>query len=306
MADALQSQTMARFLGVDNVNNPIRLTPIVANHEYVYPLAQANNMEIDNTYGLASRSGYATVAGSAGTSGLDNHSGWSDGDTCLYIDGAILYELTKSYDRIALRSDLTLGMRMSYAKFNDRIYYTNEKQIGYVKSNTDNSLPNPDREFKEPLPPGQLIEYFMGCLYVARGNILYISDPLCDYYDIRTGYRQFAKRMTMLRAVDEGLYASDDRIWFVKGKGSDEFQRDEVYPSRAIQYTDVRVAGKYIDDGIVGNVALWTSENGICLGDNSGKVTNLTEERYTFSPTGRGAAVIRENQGIRHYVNSLY
>lgn len=306
MADALQSQTMARFLGLNNVDDATRLIPIVVNHEYVYPLAQANNIEIDNTYGLSSRGGYATVAGSAGTSGLDNHSGWSDGTTCLFVDGVTLYEMTTVYDRIALRSDLTRGMRMSYAKFNDRIYYTNEKQIGYIKSSIDNHLPNPDREFKEPLPPGQFIEYFMGCLYVAANDILYISDPLCDYYDIRQGYKQFAKRITMLRAVDEGFYVSDDRIWFVKGKGSDEFQRDEVYPSRAIQYTDVRVVGKYIDDGITGNVALWTSENGICLGDNTGKVTNLTEGRYTFSPTGRGAAVIKENGNVRYYINSLF
>ena len=33
MADALQSQTMARFLGLNNVDDATRLIPIVVNHE---------------------------------------------------------------------------------------------------------------------------------------------------------------------------------------------------------------------------------------------------------------------------------
>jgi hypothetical protein len=306
MAEALQSQSMRKFSGLNNVDDATRLVPTIDAHEYVYPLTQANNVEIDNTFGLSSRIGFTVVAGTAGTAGIDNHSLWSDGKTCLYVDGASFYEMTSLYNQISLRSDLTRRARMSYASFNDRIYYTNGYQIGYVKSSINNHLPAPNREFKEPLPAGQLIEYFMGCLYIAKDNILYFSDPLCDYYDIRTGYRIFKDNITMLRAVDDGLYVSDSRIWFVKGRGAEDFNRDEVYPSPAIQYTDLRVIGKYIDDQLSGNVAMWTSENGICLGNNSGIVVNLTESRYTFTAKSKGAAVIREVGNVRHYVNSLY
>jgi hypothetical protein len=146
----------------------------------------------------------------------------------------------------------------------------------------------------------------MGCLYVAKGDAIYISDPLCDYYDTRVGYRRFAKEITMLRAVDGGLYISDDKIWFAKGLANEDFQREEVYPSPAIAYTDVSLNGKYVDDNMVGNVAMWTSQNGICLGDGNGAVLNLTDARYTFTARGQGTGFIRDVSNTRHYINSLY
>jgi hypothetical protein len=298
--DATIYQSVDRFSGINNVDPATRLNPIVVDQKYVYPLQQANNVEIDNTYELSSRCGYTSVK-----TGTDIHSMWSDGNTWLYADGSILYEIDINYAVRSLRSDLILGT-ISYAPFNDRIYYTNEYQIGYIKGNADNALPAPGREFKEPLPAGQLIEYFMGCLYVAKDNILYISDPLCDYYDVRTGYRIFKGRITLLRAVDEGLYVSDDKVWFIKGKGNEDFIRDEAYPVRAIPHTDVKIAGKYIDDSMTGNVAMWTGENGICLGDNTGNVINLTDARYTFTARGNGTGFIREISNKRHYINSLY
>jgi hypothetical protein len=195
---------------------------------------------------------------------------------------------------------------MSYAPFNDRIYYTNEYEIGYVKNNTSTLLTDPVLEFKMPLPAGQLIEYYRGCLYVAKDDVLYISDPLCDYFDIRKGYKRFASKITLLRAVDEGMYVGDDKIWWVNGKSGDDFERTETYSVRAIPLTDVRTNGQNVGDGLKGNVAIWTGENGICLGGNDGNVINLTESRYTFTAHGKGSGFIRENASIRHYINSLY
>lgn len=301
MADAIQHQTMNKFMGVDNVSDPIRLVPIVVNHEYVYPLWQANNMEIDDTYGLSSRSGYDDVL-----SGSDIHSMWSDGVICLYVDGGTLKQLYSDYTTHDLRSGLTLGARMSYTSFNDRIYYTNGYEIGYVQLIIDYPLVDPVLEFKLPLPAGQFIECFMACLYVAVGKVLYISDPLCDYYDVRTGYRRFNEQITMLRAVDDGLYVSDDRIWFVKGKGNEDFECIEVYSHRTISYTDICINGQDVGDGMKGNIAIWTGENGICAGNNDGVVVNLTESRYTFAFTNQGAGFVRSKNNVQHYINSLY
>ena len=294
-------RTISKFSGINNVDSATRLFPIVVAHEYVYPLQQVSNVEIDNTFQIASRSGYTSVK-----TGANIHSLWSDNGICLYADGATLYEMSSSYVLTALRVDLILNARISCAPFNDRFYYTNEHQIGYIKNHANYSVTDPIREFKMPLPAGQFVEYYMGCLYVARDKILYISDPLCDYYDVRTGYKQFASRITLLRAVDDGIYVADDKTYFIKGKANEDFERQEVYPVKAIPFTDIRVSGKYIDDSLAGNVAMWTAENGICLGDNSGQVKNLTESRYVFTAHGQGTGFIREKNNVRHYVNSLY
>ncbi|RPH75900.1 hypothetical protein EHM76_00615 [bacterium] len=291
--DAAKAQSMGKFSGVNNVDDPTNAGPDVVGHDYVFPLQEANNIIIDNAFGMASRGGFTTVV-----DGTDVHSLWSDGKTSLFVDGSILYNLLVGYGTVAVRTGLTAGHRMSYAPFNDRIYYSNGHEIGFVKSGADNRLPDPGTNFKQPLPAGQLIEVFRGCLYVASGKVLYISDPLCDYYDVRMGYKSFSDEITLLRA--------DKKTYFCKGKSGEDFERDEVYPVGAMSFTDVRIPGSQMDDQIKGNVAIWTATNGICMGDNSGNVVNLTDQRYTFGERGRGAGFIRDSGNIRHYVNSLY
>ncbi len=301
MSDATDSQKMTRFIGINNVDDATRSTPIIVNHEYAYPLQQANNVEIDNSYAISSRSGYNDVL-----TGTDIHSLWSDGTICLYVDTKTLYRLTDLYASVSLRTGLTTGARMSYAPVNDRIYYSNYYEIGYIKNYESTLLSGPALSFKLPMPAGQLIEYYRGRLYVARDSILYISDPLCDYFDTRSGYKQFASRITLLRAVDKGMFVSDRKVWWMPGDAPEEFERIEAYPSPAIIHTDVQTNGQFVGNGLNGNIALWTSENGICAGANDGSVVNFTEARYTFTASGRGAAFIKENNNIKHYVNSLY
>jgi hypothetical protein len=195
---------------------------------------------------------------------------------------------------------------MSYASWNDKIYFTNRFEIRYIQHNESHELVDPGIEFKLPLPPGQLIEQFKSRLYVARGKVLYISDPLCDYYDVRDGYKIFANNITLLRAIDEGMYAGDDKIWWLKGETPEELDRREAYSHRPIMHTDVRLDGQHIGEGLKGKIAMWTGENGICLGDNSGFVENLTEARYVFTGTERGASLIRDINNVRHYITTLF
>ena len=297
--DATISQTIERFSGINNSDELTRLSPVAIDNVYVYPLSQASNVEIDNTYGIKSRSGYDEIV-----AGTDIHSLWADTQICLFVDNASLKTLDEIYNTVTVRTGLS-DRRMSYARNNDRVYYTNEEEIGYVIGVADYPLPDPDREFKLPLPAGQVIEYFKGCLYVAKDNILYISDPLCDYYDARIGYRIFTNRITMVKAVDDGLFVSDDHVWFVNGKGNEDFDRNEVYSSPAIPNTALSVNAKSVNDSFQGTAVIWTSENGICLGVNGGEISNLTESKYEFTPTSTGAAFIRKNGNVRHYINVL-
>jgi hypothetical protein len=299
--DAIKQRVMDKFSGINNVDPATRLFPVIIDHTYVYPLQSALNITIDDTYGILSRPGYDNVL-----SGADVHSLWADGEYCFFVDGTILYRMDTAYTKTSIRTGLQLAARMSYVRVNDRIYYTNGFQCGYVTGNTSVNFPDPAREFKVSLPAGQLIDYYRGLLLMAKGNKLYISDPLCDYYDIRKGYRIFKSNITMVRPVDDGIYVSDGKVYFLKGNSNDEFIRDEVYPAGAVSFTSVKINGKYISDDISGNVAMWTGENGICFGDNSGKVVNLTEANYNFTAHGRGAAFIREKLNERHYINSLF
>jgi hypothetical protein len=192
---------------------------------------------------------------------------------------------------------------------NDRVYLTNKSYIGYYKNFSVTAVPAPTTNYKLPLPAGQRIEYYRGRLYVAKGNVIYIADALCDHYDIRTGFRVFENDITMLRAVDNGIYVSDGNTWFLQGAEPDEFQRTKVSDSDAIPYTDSIISGLYVGSGIAGNMAIWTSTYGICIGDNTGVVKNLTSDRYYMSSGtsgyGMGDCAVRNKNGQVHYITSL-
>jgi len=300
--DASDQKSVERFSGINNVDEAYRLFPQIIDRRWnVFPLREANNVLIDNTYALKSRLGF----GSAVLTGTDVHSLWSDGKRCFFVDGGTLYEMDLVYNKKVIMT-VTPRFRVSYTPVNDRYYLTNEREIGYIKGASFYSCMTPGREFKLPLPAGSHIEYFMGCLFVSVRNVLYISDPLCDYYDTRTGYRIFADDITMIRAVDNGLYISDKKVWFVQGKGNDEFKRVEVESEPAIPFTDLRTSADSMGYGVSGDVAVWTSETGIVVGDSGGTVKNLTMDRYKMNKHGRGSAFVRNENNVEHYINTLY
>jgi hypothetical protein len=308
MADLQAS--IGYFTGINNVDDPLRLPPIpvkigAGGYKAAYPLVSCVNMDIDNTYGLSSRDG-STIK----VSGTDVHSGWAKDRLAFFVDGTNLYLLNEDYSVTQLLSGLTNGSRMSYAAVNDRVYMTNGLYIGYYNNLAMYGLANPNKNYKVPLPAGKFIAYYRGVLFVAKGKVLYISDALCDHYDIRTGFRVFANDITMLRPVDDGIYVADGRTWFLVEKRAftdepAELKKDSVLDVDAIPYTDVNINGKDIAEGVDGNLAMWTSAAGICLGDNKGVVKVLNQDKYYLTPRAIGAAAIRSINGITHYLTIL-
>lgn len=290
-----------RFAGINNVDEPYRLShkrdPVT--YAVINDVADIVNMDIDNAHALITRPGYELKV-----SGTFMHSLWSDGNKCFFIDGSKLYQLQPDYSITEMLAGLTYGNRMSYALFNDRIYMTNSAYIGYFLNEAMHSLVAPGVNYKMPLPAGQHIALYLGRLLVARDNVLCIGDVLCDHYDIRTGYRVFEDRITMVRPVDNGgVYVSAGKTWFM-GMG-DEFNRKQVFDHGAVPYTDVLVGGDDVGDGVKGSVAVWTSLRGICVGDGSGTVKNITEDKYAMGDHGIGGAVIRNINGMKHYITTL-
>ena len=308
MSDLLAS--IGYFVGINNVDDEMRLPPVPVKlgagaFKAAYPLVEAVNVDIDNTYALSSRNGSAMAI-----SGVDTHSGWGYQGIGFFVDGTNLYLINSDYSITQLLSGLTRGARMSYFPVNDRIYMTNGSYIGYYKELAMHSLVNPVMNYKQPLPAGQRIAYLKGVLYVAKGKVLYVSDALCDHYDVRTGFRVFASDITMLRPVDDGIYVADDITWFLVEKRAfsdepTELRKDPVLEADAIPFTDVNMEGEYFGEGEEGMVAIWSSSVGICAGNNKGQVKILTKDKYIMPFAGSGAAVIRNVNGQVHYLATL-
>ena len=298
--DSAKIFEFSHFTGFNNVDKAFRLPVVGTRAGYSFTdMETLENVDIDNQFVLSTRPGSDLKL-----AGTDVHSLWSDGETCLFVDYDQLYRLHEDYTSTSILSGLMPGSRMSYAPWNDRIYLTNGSYIGYYKD-TVTALSDPSINYKLPLPAGQRIAYYRGRLYVAKGNVLYISDPLSDHYDIRSGFRVFENDITMLISVDHGLYVADGRIWFVPGAEPEEFRKDMVYDADAIPFTDANIGGENIGDGTVGKMAIWVSSEGICYGDNNGQVKNLTKVRYAMSTHGFGGAAVRKENGVTHYITTL-
>lgn len=284
------------FTGMNTVEKEFRL-PSVRNSQYqtLTDMLLIENMDIDNSLTLTTRSGSSQIL-----SGSNVHSLWSNGDVCLFVDGSTLY----SFDGTISSEIGEIGTgRVSYIQWNDKIYLTNGLYIGYYDGSL-NALSNPDVNYKVPLPAGRFVTYYRGRLYVAKGNVIYISDALCEHYDVRTGFRVLEGDITMLVAVEEGLYVSDGKTWWIQGGEPEEFQRVKVLEYDAIPYTAVVVDGTSLSEN-TGSYVIWTSERGICVGSGKGEVKNVTSARYVMGSHGRGGAVIRNVNEVEHYITTL-
>lgn len=173
--------------------------------------------------------------------------------------------------------------------------------------------------FKYPLPPGQLLEYYKGRLYVAADDILYCGDPYSDYYDGRHGVYQFEGFITLLRAVEGGLYVADGHHHFLRGDSPMEFSLvKNIIEGNAIIYTDAIVDGQYIGgkEGItptrtqahtpILEYAIWTSTIGVIVGDPQGAAT-LVSDQYAmqYAQYRRGACLIKKDNGKEQYIGVL-
>jgi hypothetical protein len=303
MADA--NFSLGYFTGINTVDQSVRLEPVPvkvgSGMKAAYPLTKAVNVDIDNTYAISSRVGSVKRL-----SGTDIHSFWADGVVGFFMDGTTLYKLNYSsgddYDKAELLSGLN-RTRMSYFAVNDRVYMTNGSYIGYCSNSSMNSLRVPVETYKIVLPPGQRIAYHKGKLLVARGKVLYISDALCDHYDIRTGFRVFENNITMLRPVDEGVYVADGKTWYLADDPS-EYKKEWVSNLDAIPYSDTTIDGAFVGEGLEGRIAIWSTSEGVCLGDNKGAFKIVTPN-YIMPPAVEGAAVIRNINGVVHYLATI-
>jgi hypothetical protein len=287
------------FRGKNNVADPTRILP----SEGASYLSEALNVDIDNEFMLHRRKGYGEPVYPA----RSVHSLYSHAGTCLFVQGSDLKRLRPDYSSQILREGVG-DARMSYAGFQDRIYYTNSSVIGYVKDGLSHTFPEPNQTFKSRMKPGQLIEWFNGRLYVGRGGILWFSDPVSPgQTDERRNFKNLGGYISMLRAVRDGMFISNGRAtYFLSGLDPQEFSMVKVDDETAIPGTDAILDGGLVGDGeVAGRVILWLSPGGICLGAAEGTFRKISKDFYRTLISFTGASIVRKNErGFYQYLVS--
>lgn len=291
----------SKFRGINNVANAINLA--------VDELAEANNIDIDNGGRTKRRGGYTKKFTPDGKL----HSLWSNDRICLFVDGTTLKRLHPDYTATTIRENVS-SLPMDFVDINEDVYYSNASVNGWVDSfGNDNRFSDPGINFKVMPVAGQHIEYFNGRLYIAENQTIWNTDAYAfGRVDMRSGFISMKDEVTMIKAVDDGIYVSigdiNDRgsVIFLGGLGPEDFTYKVVADYGAIEGTAVKPKSAFIGDGIEGTTVIWASRKGMCLGANGGKFTNLTAGRYEVTDNRYGAGFFRLLNGLPQYIGTLW
>ncbi len=289
------------FTGINNVADATNLK--------LEELAEARNVDIDNEGRVSRRDGYTKKY----TPSDKTHSMWSNDRMCLFVEGSTLMRLNTDYTATQLRVNVTT-LPMEYVDVNEDVYYSNASVNGYIDSLGVNNLhSNPSVEYKEIPKPGQHIEYYNGRIYIARNHTLWFTDVFAfSRVDARYNAIEFKDEITMLKAVDDGLYISigdiNDRssVIFLAGASPQDFVQRVVADYGAIEGTATKPNEAFIGDGANGQVVLWASRKGVCLGGNGGSFKNLTAGKYEVPTNRYGSGFFRIISGVPQYITSLW
>lgn len=165
--------------------------------------------------------------------------------------------------------------------------------------------------WRHPLPPSEILRFGHGRLFFASGNLLGWSDPLRFGLTTHDNYFRLGQEITLLEPLGDGdngagVYAADHKnVYWFDGANPKEWRRRIVYGHAAVPGTSLVLPGNVLGLESTAPVAAWMGKNGVfCAGLPGGTVQPLTEGRLALPAGEAGAALYREQQGLRQLVMS--
>jgi hypothetical protein len=285
-----------KWKGFSGLNNKLSPEDLAAEE-----LSHARNVDINRKGGISRRSGYASLLSGS------YHSLWAslDESICLGVKTGTLYRINTDWTATLLRSNVT-DNRMDYAFKNGKAFYTNNVVIGYIEDGANNLFATPSLTFKRAPFPGKLIECYRGRIYIGKANVMFHTDALGFRIDMRKGFKQFAEELTMIKAVDSGLFVSDTLgTYFLGGPSPFKMSLRKVEDA-AIYGTAASILAEKIKPELSGLACVFTTTNGVCLGMGDGTVINLSQNKYKIPTASQGAGLLRDSDDMRQYIARLY
>jgi hypothetical protein len=288
--------------GLNTVVDPVRLDydPKAG----VVQLAMAVNVDVDDTGRISRRKGYVELRNE------ECHSLWASptGQDVFYVSGNALYRLNKDYTRTGLRSGLTPGYRMSFCQpAGLEIYYSNGVENGKILESTSYSWVGEDY-VGPPLiwqvstipPVGSLLASIGGYMLIAQGEVLWYSMPFAySHYALSKDWVQFETPIVVVKALETGVWISDQvGVYWLAGADPDKWMRQLRSSYPAIAGTAVVTDGSVVGEGIPGTVVIWASEVGIFVGDEQGRVVNMTQDSMELWKAVRGSGAVYNGRYI--------
>lgn len=295
---------ITRCTGINNRVDPKRLTQYDP-QTGVTELAEGVDIDIDDTGQVACRLGQVSLSSVASHSIFQNK-----GDAFVAQDrtsDTAIYKINNDFSLTGVWAGLVKGSYFSWAQVGDRTYYTNGAQNGYFEGGVRASWPDQSthvgatttREFY-PAPIGNHIEYWMMAMWVAVGNTVYVSEPsTVGKFHMAKKYFTFGANVTMMKGVRGGMWLSTtEEIGFIaKADAFKDLTWLPVESRKPAHEWSVNCQLVDLSDSflkIPGDSAMWSSDDGKCVGTEDGRIIVYTEDKLIY-PTGATGATVVHN-----------
>lgn len=313
--DAPESLIVGAFSGVRNTVSEERLQP--------GELVSAINVDIDDVGQLRRRRGRTRV----GTG--SHHSLIGIAGQILVVRDGMLGSLSPAYEFTPI---VEVGpARLAYTHVGATIYFSSattsgkidagvaqpwgtqgeDRWVSPVMQPTETLGAISGRRLSAPPPSATELEHYKGRIYLAAGKVLWATELyLYDLVERTKGFVQLTDDITMVRAVDDGIYVGTTRqLLFLQGLMSTGLSMKVIVDAPVVQGSSVvvplvKVHPNARGGGVVpeGDGPVFMTGAGICLGLAGGQVLNLTQDRMVFPSAQSAAALYREDQGANSYV----
>lgn len=161
-----------------------------------------------------------------------------------------------------------------------------------------------ETQFMSKMPPAELLAFYNGRIYSAKGNIVTFSEPLrYGLYKPSRNIFVYPSEVTVIAPVADGIFIVADRTYFLQGGDPSVMQQVEKLEYGAIKGSSLvlPVSATGTDEPVVA----WWSSKGLVYGRNGGSVENVMEKRVAVDEYVNGALLYREEDGIRQILSLM-
>ena len=164
-----------------------------------------------------------------------------------------------------------------------------------------------------PPPFMEYLDYAFGRVWGSVDNILYYSEPFRPgWFRMQLNKFEFDQNITLIAHVPTGMFIGcEDIAYFLAGTEPNQMKQSVAgkgaVPGTLKYCNNVPELGDILSpaERIHVNVPIWLSQEGIVIGNASGRLFNLTQQKVKFRPGVRGASVHRMKNGEFQYLTSF-
>lgn len=265
------------------------------------------NVDPDNDGGCSRRGGFVQrYTGNV-------RSMFANDDIILFHEGTALKRFDPDvYTSTFLNISLGATADVAYSDVNGLIVYSDNTIIRKIYAGADYPLATPTAEFKLPVPAGRCFARFKQHLLVGQADGFVVTDPeSVDEMDRRQCYFPLGGPTIDILPIDGGLYVSTDtRTLFVEGHGLPQWLQPgavrEVLPVPMIPGAGILLKGCHTGlKDVFGNICMFATSMGYCYGLPGGMLISTEAKVRPGTTFTAGTALLREMDGLRHYLAVL-